>query len=156
MSGVKANWHLADLMPDDTDPMDIRDFAKPIDLNQEAQLRKDLAISLRFEGRLYDQGITCELKSDDGMGCRTCPHRSEDPDVPLTRLCMLSLRQLAIQDDLAIARLGREEAQARAIMEAHGDWAVFEAEAILKAHAEWAAVFAPETVLVAHADWALA
>lgn len=139
MAGVKANWHLADLMPDDSDPMDVRTVGKPIELDADvARLRMELRGSLSIENRLYNQGISCELKLQDGWSCRTCPHRTEDVEDPLSRICRMSMRQLEIVDEIDALSRSRDEALAEAIVRAHGDWAVFEAEAVLAAHGDWA------------------
>lgn len=140
---VKANWHLADLKMDDRDPMDIRQFATPIDIGgQEARLRGELAGSLRIEARKYNQGLFCELKLNknwpDEWSCRTCPERTEDHDDPMAVICSMSLRQIDIMDEIALLRCEDDEMVLRALADAHGGWAVWEAEDLCAAHAEWA------------------
>jgi hypothetical protein len=140
---VKANWHLAKLEMDDQDPMDIRQFATPIDVGgQEARLHRELAASLRIEARKYEAGVSCELKSEhnwpDEWSCRTCPERTEDHDDPLAIICSMSMRQIDILEEIALLRVNPDEALLRALADAHGDWAIWEAEDLWAAHGEWA------------------
>jgi hypothetical protein len=128
---------------DDSDPLDIRQIAKPIDLSGDtAALERELQASLRIEGRKYEQGVYCELKLTEDwpntFSCRTCPHRTEDPEDPMAAVCAMSMRQMDILDEIRIARSGGQEAVLEALAEAHGDWAVWEAEDLLAAHGAWA------------------
>lgn len=143
MSGVRADWFLADLDLDDSDPLDIRMVATPIDLSGNlAALQRELRASLRIEGRKYEQGLYCELKLEhewpDAWSCRTCPHRTEDPDNPMMSICAMSMRQMDILDEIEIARSGGATAALAALGDAHGDWAVWEGQDLLEAHGEWA------------------
>lgn len=143
MTGVKANWHLADLDVDDSDPLDIRQLAKPINLSGTIPaLERELQASLRIEGRKYAQGVYCELKFEEDwpntFTCRTCPKRTEDPDNPMFSVCTMSLRQMDIIEELQAARLGGQDAVLEALAAAHGDWAIWEATDLVEAHGAWA------------------
>jgi hypothetical protein len=143
MAGTRANWHLADLDLDDSDPLDIRTVAKPIDVRGDvAALQRELAASLRIENRKAEQGIFCQLKlSEDwptGYSCRTCPHRSEDPENPMAAICAMSMRQIDIIEEIGVLRMGSEEALGQALADAHGGWAAWEAQDLAAAHGDWA------------------
>lgn len=144
MTGVKANWHLADLMADDdSDPLDIRTIAKPIDLTGGvAALERELQASLRIENRKFNEGVYCELKLTEdwptAYTCRTCPQRTEDPGNPLAAICAMSLRQIEIMDQITALRTSSDEEIWAALEEAHGDWAVWEAQELVEAHGDWA------------------
>lgn len=144
MSGVRANWHLADLMSDDdSDPLDIRSVAKPIDLTGgEAALQRELQASLRIENRKFNQGVYCDLKLTEdwptAFSCRTCPQRTEDPNNPMAAVCAMSMRQIEIMEQMAALRTSSDEAIWAALAEAHGRWASWEAQELVEAHGDWA------------------
>lgn len=91
---VRAEWRLAELLglTGDDDPFAsvVLTTGLTVDLSgSEDELMTGLAESLRVESRLFNRGITCELK-DNGQNCLTCPayvaSREEAARAPLCRL----------------------------------------------------------------------
>lgn len=140
---MRANWHLADLVPDDPDPLDIRTVGTPIDLTGGiATLQAELRAALRIENRKFKEGVHCELKLTEdwpnAWSCRTCPHRTENPEDPMAGICASSMRQMDILDQIELLRQESPEGALAALADAHGPWAAWEAEDLVEAHGEWA------------------
>jgi hypothetical protein len=68
---------------------------KPISLDTPvAELRDDLRSLLRREARLFDAGMTCDLKDAPDMNCLACPvSQADNPDVPKCALCRIGQAQ---------------------------------------------------------------
>lgn len=140
---MKANWHLADLLPDDLHPLDIRTMGTPIDLTGGIpKLQAELRAALRIESRKFNDGVYCELKFTEdwpnAWSCRTCPHRTENPEDPMSGICASSLRQMDILDQIELLRQDSPEGALAALADAHGPWAAWEAADLVEAHGEWA------------------
>lgn len=119
---MRANWHqnvapAADL--GGVDPFDSPNFAstdtinntvdavapatttrslppmKPISLETpEPELHDYLGSLTRREARLFDAGITCDLKDQDDMSCLGCPlNEAENDDEPMAALCRIGMAQ---------------------------------------------------------------
>lgn len=89
MSGVQADWRLADLLDEGDDPFGAIMYSSGLEVDldaPDAMLTAALKKALRTEGRLYDIGLSCPLK-DSGQDCLSCRESSSDPRSPLTRLC---------------------------------------------------------------------
>lgn len=67
----------------------------PISLDTPvAQLNTDLAALDRREARLFDAGITCELKRDPYMSCLACPvSKAQDDSDVKCGLCRIGVTQ---------------------------------------------------------------
>jgi hypothetical protein len=105
VSGVQADWRLADLL-DEGDPFGsiIYSTGLHVDLNaSEEELTEALAKSLKIEGRLFDIGLTCPLK-DGGQDCLSCMEGSADPQVALTRLCETGRDQCTLMKQIDESR----------------------------------------------------
>lgn len=95
MTGVRANWHLAELADSDPDPFGAVVYSAGVVLDLTAsadELAEQFIALLRVEGRLAALGLTCGWK-DDGQDCRTCPHATLDPAQERSRLCRLGKDQ---------------------------------------------------------------
>lgn len=93
--GVKANWHLAELVADE-DPFSSVTYSTgmTIDLTaSEDDLAEQMVRLLMREGRI---GVDCELK-DDGQDCLTCRESTQDPEDPLSRLCRLGKDERTVE-----------------------------------------------------------
>lgn len=89
MSGVKADWRLAELLDDGEDPFEAVIYSSGLQVDvggSDEELMQALQRALKIEGRLDAIGLTCPLK-DSGQDCLTCRQSSGDPKVALTRLC---------------------------------------------------------------------
>lgn len=116
--GVKASWHTADVMIDDADPfaddtpldeaVHVPTVGLPIDVNADrASLDARLADTLRMEGRLSDQGVTCEIKWSPEATCFACPiYQGDDGEHAHARLCRLGREQDTLLTLLAIRKHG--------------------------------------------------
>lgn len=89
---VKSEWRLNELLSVDDDPFDkvILTTGLHVDLSgSEEEIFTGIKRSLKLEGRLFNDGVTCELK-DGGQDCLECPlyvaDRAEEPRAPLCRL----------------------------------------------------------------------
>lgn len=109
MSGVKANWNLADLEVPDSDPMQDITRGKLIDLTRsEAEIIADINESLSAEEYLWRvPKIRCPMKQDDTPitqmpPCASCPEY--DPDGPIGRLCKVGIRQVDLLTELEAFR----------------------------------------------------
>jgi hypothetical protein len=116
VSAVRANWHLDALDLTDDDPMqgDIADFAKPIDLSKSvAELRDEMQVLVRKEGRYARNGLTCDMKwTQDGPDgeeharnpCYTCPQYTDVVEDMTSRglLCTLGRKQNDVLDALHV------------------------------------------------------
>lgn len=92
---IKAEWRLAELDLGSDDPFDtvILSSGLRVDLRgTEEEITEGLRQSLVMEGKLWERGVTCDLK-DEGHDCLTCDVRHIDPDDLLTRLCRLGVDQ---------------------------------------------------------------
>lgn len=109
---LRAQWRLDELLGVADNPFDNVILSSGLKVNldgSEEQVHDGLRQSLELEGRLFDEGITCELK-DGGQDCLKCPEyvadRSEEPRAPL---CRLGRDQRLIEiraNDLSRARCG--------------------------------------------------
>jgi hypothetical protein len=109
---VRADWHLADLVLPEGDPMQeiaqLKSEATVIDVSRtSAVLLEELGETLAKENA-YDHysGLRCDLKWTAEGGernpCRTCPHfeaKGSNPDSAMDLLCALGLEQETILDE---------------------------------------------------------
>lgn len=71
----------------------------------EADLRNYLGALVRGEARLFDAGITCDLKDQDDMSCLACPlSKAKDPDDPKSALCRRGQAQEVVTSTLLAQR----------------------------------------------------
>jgi hypothetical protein len=72
------------------------------------ELRRMLAFSLKREGWLADQGVTCELKDCGEFSCLACPFNkcSDDSDPPKQHLCKIGMTQEILSTFLIAQRKG--------------------------------------------------
>jgi hypothetical protein len=90
---IKAQWHLEELLGIvDDNPFDsvVLSSGLTVDLTgSEEEIYDGMRRSLEVEAKLYDGGVTCDLK-DNGQDCLTCAmyvaDRAEEPRAPLCRL----------------------------------------------------------------------
>lgn len=74
----------------------------------EDELRERLVISVRREARLYQAGISCELKDNAEVTCLACPYsEAENPESKKSGLCRLSKSQDVLLTLLHAKRVGR-------------------------------------------------
>ncbi len=110
MTGVQTEWHLAELASAEADPFAtvVYSTGVTLDLNAtEGELAEQFIKLLEREGRMYANGLTCQLKWD-GQDCLTCPQATLDPEEKRSRLCRLGKDQSATEkrmNSLADARL---------------------------------------------------
>lgn len=113
---VKANWYVTDLLADaagDDDPSDgrVEDLGKPIDLDtDEPRLVQRVEELVDAERKLYNLGVTCELKYRSGVSCSACPLATPFSGTPRGRLCQISREQERVLTLLAISRHGNTAA----------------------------------------------
>lgn len=111
MSGVRTEWHLAELASTEADPFAQAVYSVGLDVDlgsSEEELTRALNRLFAREERLSDGGLVCEMK-DGGQDCRTCPLATLDADEPRSRLCRLGKDQYAIAariNELSRPRLG--------------------------------------------------
>jgi len=112
MTGVKAEWHLDELMDKGDDPFDTVLYSSgiPIDLDGDSASLADTFVEmLKMEERMSKRGINCHLKREKGQDCRTCPVATMDRDEPRSRLCRLGKDQVTV-----LARYEVREAERKA------------------------------------------
>lgn len=98
MNGTtRTEWHLAELSTD-ADPFADAVYSVGLDISLNSSL-EELEAALRTtverEGRMWESGLTCELK-DSGQDCRACPLATLDLQDVRARLCRLGKDQQAI------------------------------------------------------------
>lgn len=111
MTGVKAQWHLADLTDESDDPMGAVAYSTgvSIDLTAPDEELEALLTSLMLkEGRLFERGITCEYK-DAGQDCLTCPHATLNVNDRQSVLCRLGKDEQTVANRLQDRRRARVE-----------------------------------------------
>jgi hypothetical protein len=98
-SGVRAEWHLADLGTVDEDPFNAVVYSAGIDIDltaPEEELGAKLVELMRLEERLYNRGLTCDLKWA-GQDCRSCTQATLDPTQDRSNLCRLGKDQCTVE-----------------------------------------------------------
>lgn len=106
MTGIKADWRLAELAESAADPFDtmILSSGLTVDLTgSEEEIHRGLARSLALEEALYNRGITCQLK-DGGQDCLTCPSFTTRTDEARAPLCLLGRDQRTIENEAQARR----------------------------------------------------
>lgn len=96
-TGTRTEWHLAELSTD-ADPFADAVYSVGLDISLDSSLEEleaALRTTLHREGRLWEHGLTCDLK-DSGQDCRTCPLATVDLQDERARLCRLGKDQQAI------------------------------------------------------------
>lgn len=110
MSGTRAEWHLAELTSD-ADPFASAVYSAGLDISLDStleELESALRTTLDREGRMWETGLTCEMK-DKGQDCRTCLLATVDLQDVRARLCRLGKDQQAIMQrwrDIRDAQIG--------------------------------------------------
>jgi len=92
---IKAEWRLAELDLSSDDPFDtvILSSGLTVDLTgDEQQIHDGLRQTLDLEARLFNRGVTCDLK-DGGQDCLTCHHFTAERTEPRMPLCRLGRDQ---------------------------------------------------------------
>lgn len=103
MTGIKADWRLAELAEQADDPFDtmILSSGLRVDLTgSEDDIYEGVRQSLGLEERLWRKGVTCELK-DEGQDCLTCPAFTQREDEARAPLCLLGRDQRTMERELA-------------------------------------------------------
>lgn len=115
MTGVKAQWHLADLTPAEADPFGAVVYSAGLKVNLSApvdELMDVLGNLMHREARLDARGITCHYK-DAGQDCLDCPHATLDPENRQSILCRLGKDQQTVAHNvearLTLSRVMAEE-----------------------------------------------
>lgn len=102
---LKAEWRLAELLgSDEGNPFDTVILSKGLRVDlagSEEEIFRGLKRTLELESRLYDGGVTCDLK-DGGTDCLTCPMYAGDrPEETREPLCRLGRDQRVIEEHLS-------------------------------------------------------
>lgn len=107
-SGVKARWHAPIVEVDESDPFaDGEEAPVPIDLDgAQASLNRRLIELLEQESRLFDQGVTCDVRGMPGVSCAVCPLSEADGLSPLSSLCRVGVEQERVLTAIAVGRIG--------------------------------------------------
>lgn len=108
---VQANWNhdVLDLpeLDDPFDAVEIERVGMPIDLTGGVpKLAEELEALVAKEGRLFNNGVTCEIKDHSDSCCSACPVSKLGKDDPLAALCRLGARQEEVLTGLVAARHG--------------------------------------------------
>lgn len=101
MSGIKADWRLAELIETADDPFDTMIFSSGlwVDLTgSEDEVFEGIKQSLDLESALFDRGIVCAMK-DEGQDCLTCQHFTARSDEARSPLCLLGRDQRTIEKE---------------------------------------------------------
>lgn len=86
-------------------PIRVQEVGLPIDLTGEsAELSQRLAVNLKAQSDLYNQGVDCPLRWEDEVACSACPVAQADG--PHGRLCSLAKEQESITSLMAARRHG--------------------------------------------------
>jgi len=107
---ARANWFVEQIeqLDDADDPfsMPVEEVGKRIDLREpQARLHLRLQELLNREGRLFDAGVTCEIKDRADATCHACPvSKAHDSADPLGVLCRLGREQERTCTELAVLR----------------------------------------------------
>lgn len=100
----RANWHLSEIKPQDP-AVSVEVMGLEIDLRQSPEeLHKALEATVRRESRLYNSGVTCDLKMN-GQSCHHCPEFTTDRQEGRAPLCQLGRRQ---EDLLKVIEIGQD------------------------------------------------
>lgn len=129
---VRAQWRLSELLgAGDTNPFDtvILSLGLRVDLaGSEDEVFRGLKRTVELEGRLYDKGVTCELK-DSGQDCLTCPMYAGDrPEEDREPLCRLGRDQRVIEEHLAAFKVDNPFAELGAVVEQYTEMGHLEPE----------------------------
>lgn len=114
--GVQAVWHSELVVPDDDDdpfadpdePTRIEDVGTPIAIGSpgdEAQLHRELVLSLTAEGELDAQGVRCAIKNAHDASCHACPLYRDDGSLD-AQLCAIGRRQEQLCTQITVLRRG--------------------------------------------------
>lgn len=98
--GARTEWHLAELSSIEADPFATAAYSAGITIDltsPEPMLFDVLKALLDREGRLYVDGVRCDLK-DAGQDCRTCTASSHDPGDGLALLCAVGKDEMAVAE----------------------------------------------------------
>lgn len=102
---VRAIWHTATVAVDDTDPfaddtpieevVHVPTVGLPIDIHASKEsYHARLSETLRVEARLFNEGVSCEIKHHDDSTCFACPlYEGDRGDTPKAKLCRLGREQ---------------------------------------------------------------
>lgn len=106
MTGIKADWRLAELLESADDPFDTMIFSSGlrVDLTgSDEEVFEGLKRSLSIEGSLYNKGVVCALK-DEGQDCLTCPSFTARSDETRAPLCLVGRDQRTIEKEIEARR----------------------------------------------------
>lgn len=121
---VKAKWHTAsEAAVLDVDPFDevpsaavaaipvsVPDMGLPINLDgSTASLDRRLADLLDAESALFNDGVSCDLKTDREVTCFACPLAATEG--AMAALCAISREQEAVLTKLAVLRRHGDRAE---------------------------------------------
>jgi hypothetical protein len=99
MTGVRTEWHLAELSAEEADPFATVVYSAGVTIDLTASdetLVEQYNALLRREVRMQGGGLTCQLKTE-GQDCRECPAATLDPEVDRSRLCRLGKDQAMLE-----------------------------------------------------------
>jgi hypothetical protein len=105
---TRANWHLdvelEDLPLTPSSTPTVERVGVEIDLLASPEdLERALSATIAEEGALWEQGISCELKTRPDMTCAVCPLRGTDVR---RDLCEVGVRQERLLSRLTVVRDG--------------------------------------------------
>lgn len=108
---LKADWFAEQVPQDLSDPF--ADAPLPfgstvISLDSStAELNARLRDLIKREGRLFNMGITCDLRDCSESTCLACPvSKLGDPDSPLSALCRIGQEQERVTTTLLAKTVG--------------------------------------------------
>ena len=109
---LKAEWRLRELLGiDDGNPFDTVILSKGLRVDlagSEEEIFRGLKRTLELESRLFNKGVTCELK-DGGQDCLACSMYAGDrPEEEREPLCRLGRDQRVIEQHLQVFRDDRK------------------------------------------------
>lgn len=112
MGGIRAVWHSELELADDDDPFGepqrIEDVGTAITIGaegEEAQLQRELVVSLLTEGVLDADGVRCAIKDARDTSCFACPLHRDDGS-PAAQLCAVGRKQERLCTRIAVVRRG--------------------------------------------------
>jgi hypothetical protein len=110
--GVRAVWHTELVLDEGGDPFaepdsrQIEDVGTPIALSTgDEALQRALIATLRREGELEAQGVTCAIKEAADTSCHACPLYVADGS-PAAQLCAIGREQEQLCTQIVVVNRG--------------------------------------------------
>jgi hypothetical protein len=103
--GIRANWFVEQLLDDATsDPFDVEQDGKPIDLTGEPHLSSRLIDLTEQERQIYLLGVECPIKDMPDTSCLACPVGCRDEAIRESGLCRIGQEQERVTTRLALLK----------------------------------------------------